>query len=259
MIDIILYVIGLACLFYFTTILGYAGNTASMLYMWLMLGIGFIGLGALVSLNRKLDFFRFIPKWILVIVALVLAVGVFLFSILYGCVMSKMTAKPGDDCKYVVVLGAQIKGTRVSRSLKYRLDGAIEYYQKNNDTTIVVSGGQGPDEVTTEAEVMKNYLLENGIPMENIIVEDRSTTTKENLLYSKELILQDCGQESLQGVAICSNNFHIFRAMQLAKNLGYEKPEGLATKSDSILLYNYMIRDSLAIFKEVLLGNIKLF
>lgn len=256
MLEILLFVIAAGCFIYFFTILSYAGPTASLVFMWLILGIAFTGLGLFLELDKRYKLLQHVPGFVLVIIAIVLCVGIILFFVLFGCVISGMNKKPLKKVDYVVVLGAQIKGTNVSRSLGFRLDGAIEYYKENNDTTIVVSGGRGPDEIATEASVMRQYLLERGVPDEKIIVEDNSTTTKENLEFSKEIILNHCKSEKLPGVAVCSNNFHIFRALSLAKALDYESPEGLATGSDEILLFNYMIRDSLAIFKEFLLGNI---
>ncbi|MEI3193353.1 MAG: YdcF family protein [Lachnospiraceae bacterium] len=89
---------------------------------------------------------------------------------------------------YLVVLGAQVRGTVPSRALKKRLDTAAEYLGKNLETKVVVSGGKGAGEEITEAEAMENYLLELGIEKDRIIMEDRSTTTSENLRYTGELI-----------------------------------------------------------------------
>lgn len=239
---------------YFNTILAYAGPRSSMLWLWPLLSLVFAGLAVLLIADAKFDFINKWPKWPLAIVTIIFACGLLLFTFLYSCVLSGMRDKPSGKVDYIIVLGAQIKGTRPSRSLAYRLDGAIDYYQENKNTTIVVSGGQGPDEVTAEAYVMKDYLLAKGIPEEAIIVEDKSTTTNENLKFSKALIEERSGSD--YSVAICSNNFHIFRAKALARKIGYNKPQGLATRSDSVLIANYMIRDSLAILKEKMLGNI---
>ena len=86
-------------------------------------------------------------------------------------------------------------------------------------------------------------------------MEDKSTTTNENLKYSYRII-KDRGDDAK--VLICSNNFHIFRAVKLAKHIGMKNVEGLAADSDNILLVSYMVRDSFAIFKEFLLGNISI-
>ena len=66
--------------------------------------------------------------------------------------------------------------------MKLRLDKAIEYYHSNKDINIIVSGGQGKDEIMTEALAMKNYLVENNVDEEKIILEDKATTTLENII-----------------------------------------------------------------------------
>ena len=85
----------------------------------------------------------------------------------------------------MIILGAKVNRDGVSKTLKLRLDKAIEYYNKDKDINIIVSGGQGKDEVMTEALAMKNYLLENGVDEKNIILENKATTTLENIIFSK--------------------------------------------------------------------------
>ena len=94
------------------------------------------------------------------------------------------------DFDYVIIHGSGLKkdGT-VTKLLKDRCDKAIEVYRKDPTPPILVpSGGQGADEVCSEAKAIKNYLLSQGIPEEKIKMEDKSTTTWENLKFSKMLI-----------------------------------------------------------------------
>ena len=88
----------------------------------------------------------------------------------------------------MIVLGAKVNGTEVSNTLKLRLDKAIEYYNKHKSVNIIVSGGQGNDENITEALAMKNYLVSNGVNINNIIEENKATTTLENIIYSKKIL-----------------------------------------------------------------------
>ena len=74
----------------------------------------------------------------------------------------------------VIVLGSGVKNGRPNITLQNRLDAAIDYYNINNDAYIVAAGGLARQKDTTEAAVMKNYLLEKGIPEEKIVVEDKS-------------------------------------------------------------------------------------
>ena len=88
----------------------------------------------------------------------------------------------------VIVLGAGLRGENLSLILRNRLDAAVEYYNENPEAVIVVSGGQGPDEDIPEAEAMERYLYEQGVPLNKIIKEDKSTSTEENFKFSKELL-----------------------------------------------------------------------
>ena len=85
-----------------------------------------------------------------------------------------------DNIDTMIVLGAKVNGTEVSNTLKLRLDKAIEYYNKHKSVNIIVSGGQGNDENITEALAMKNYLISNGVNSNNIIEENKATTTLKN-------------------------------------------------------------------------------
>lgn len=139
----------------------------------------------------------------------------------------------------MIILGAKVNEDGVSKTLKLRLDKALEYYKKNKDINIIVSGGQGKDEVTTEALAMKNYLVENGVNEENLILEDKATTTLENIIFSKK-IMEDLnlGNRAL----IVTSDYHLFRGRFIASILGIDN-EGLnSTSSLSGRMY-YMIRE----------------
>lgn len=152
---------------------------------------------------------------------------------------------------YLIVLGAQIKGTKITKSLKYRLDMALLYLEKNKATKVIVSGGKGKNEWIAEANAMKQYLIEHGIEETLIIEEDQSRNTYENIFFSKKYI-----DKEQAVVIIVTNDFHVFRGMAIAKkqNLGIIK--GLAAPTDRILRINYHMREVLAIWKDKIIGNI---
>ena len=81
--------------------------------------------------------------------------------------------KPDPGADYMVVLGAQVNGTKVSRALRYRLDAAFEYAMDNKNTKVIVSGAQGYKEDITEAKAMRDYLVEKGLEVERVIMEDK--------------------------------------------------------------------------------------
>ena len=80
-----------------------------------------------------------------------MALGVSLFVFVEAIVIKGMMTKPQDNCDYIIVLGCQIRGDHITRSLKNRLNVAVDYATDNPDTTIIVSGGKGKGENTTEA------------------------------------------------------------------------------------------------------------
>lgn len=123
---------------------------------------------------------------------------------------------------YIVVHGAKIFGTKPSPLLASRVDAARELWERQGRCgAIVVSGGQGADEVASEAAVMRDYLLEQGVPAAAIVEEDRSTTTLENLVFSKAL-MDRLGGGAPYRVALATSEFHVFRCATMARRLGLD-------------------------------------
>jgi uncharacterized SAM-binding protein YcdF (DUF218 family) len=168
--------------------------------------------------------------------------------ILKGCFET-----PKDDIDYVIVLGAQVYNWGPSRILKARLQAAAQYLQEHPNTKVIVSGGQGYNEPMSEANAMKQYLVETcEIESERILSEERSTSTVENLKYSKAFL------PSLDTkVAIVSSNFHIYRAMKIAQAQGYKNLSAIPAYSEWWLLPTNLLRESLAIIKDFGIGNFK--
>ncbi|MEW9077357.1 YdcF family protein [Terrisporobacter glycolicus] len=139
----------------------------------------------------------------------------------------------------MIVLGAKVNKDGVSKTLKQRLDKAMEYYNQNKHINIIVSGGQGKDEVMTEASAMKNYLVENGVDEDNIILENKATTTLENIMFSKD-IMEDLNLENK--ALIVTSDYHLFRGRFIASILGIDN-EGLCSTSSLSSRIYYMIRE----------------
>lgn len=121
----------------------------------------------------------------------------------------------------VIVLGAGLRGEEPSRALRFRLDAAYDYALKNPKAIIIVSGGQGANEVICESTAMKRYLLKKGIAEERIIEENKSTSTKENLTFSKKILDEALGED--YRTVIITNDYHILRAESLAKKAGFSQ------------------------------------
>ena len=122
------------------------------------------------------------------------------------------------DEDVVIVLGAGIRGERVTVNLARRLDATVEYHKKNSNAIIVVCGSQGPQEHITEALAMERYLITKGTPQEKIVKEERSHSTFENLSFASK-ILKERFPNEFSGVLI-TNDFHIYRSIKLARIAG---------------------------------------
>ncbi len=150
---------------------------------------------------------------------IILAVSVFslILSIIEIPIVlsSENDAKP--EMKYIIVLGAAVYGKDPSISLRNRMDAAISYLRKNPDTKAIVSGGQGKGEDISEAECMYQYMIHKGIEKDRIIIEDKSTSTMENLAYSKNFLNEKYSEEI---IGIVSSSYHLYRAKYMAESIG---------------------------------------
>ena len=130
--------------------------------------------------------------------------------------------EPDKDKDFLIVLGCALKkdGTPTPL-LQGRLDRAIDFYNKQKERTgkelvFITSGGQGADEVIPESSAMKRYLIEHGIPENRIIEENQSTSTYENMLYSKDKIWEIDPEGK---VAFSTTNYHVFRSGLFARRV----------------------------------------
>ncbi len=137
---------------------------------------------------------------------------------------------------YVVVLGAGLIGDKVTPLLASRIDKGIAIYQKQPSSRLIMSGGQGPDELIAEGQAMANYALEKGVPAKDILIENQSTNTEENLKYSYALM------KSGSRFALVTNYYHVFRALLLARKLKI-KCIGYGAKTKFYFSLNAFIRE----------------
>ncbi len=176
-------------------------------------------------------------------------VGVYLFVIISAVVLTAMmlhAAKdapdPGADA--VIVLGAGIKGDKVSYTLKNRLDAAADYYEENPEAVIVLAGGYGRDKEYSEAYAMEKYMLERGVPASAMIKEENSTSTYENFTEARKIL--DERFNSDYRVVYSTNGFHILRAGMKAKQAGLNA-QGLSSPTPPYIAVNSYLRESLAL------------
>lgn len=153
--------------------------------------------------------------------------------------------KPKADgtYEYALVLGAKVNGEAPSLSLQYRLEAALQYAEHHPHVTLILSGGQGPDELISEAEAMKRYLVAHGIPKSRLIVEKNSSSTYENILYSKNLL-----PSSTEGVTIITSDYHLARARKIADKLGLQT-DAIEAETPKVVRLKLTTRERLALIK----------
>ena len=121
-----------------------------------------------------------------------------------------------QDLDYIVVLGAGLLGDKVTPLLAHRIQKGIKIHQQNPHSQLIMSGGQGADELIPEAEAMANYALAQGLGPSQVMTESRSVSTYENLLFSSQLMAPDAK------FAVVTNYYHLFRALLIAEELGLD-------------------------------------
>lgn len=184
-------------------------------------------------------------KVVLSIFAAGLLIVLILVIVMTTLMVRAACARPAPNAT-VIVLGCKAYGERPSIMLEERLKAAIQYLNENPESACIVSGGQGDDETISEALCMYLYLTNNGIASERIYMEDQSTTTRENLAFSYEIIKEHGLNES---IAIATNNFHEYRAGRIADGIGLEYG-AVAGDTALWLLPTYYARELLAILYE---------
>ena len=141
-----------------------------------------------------------------------LLLGFSLFTVLETMVVRGSFADESDaPVSAVIVLGAGVNGETPSLTLRTRIDAAAAYLEEHPDVPVVLSGGQGPGEAITEAECMRRALVRRGVDESRLYPEERSTSTQENLRYSRA-ILEALGVDPARRVAIVTSDFHLCRA-----------------------------------------------
>lgn len=218
-------------------------NSGTLFYLiWFLISAFFIIIDLLIYFKvfERYRVFKKIFIW-------VCSIGICIFLVILSLIISKMNVKPVKNLDYIIVLGAQVKESGPSVVLRYRLDRAVSYLKENDNTLVIVSGGQGANEKATEASAMKEYLVNNGINENRIIIEDKSNTTKENLINSKKITRDN------KSIGIVTNNFHMYRALLIGKKYKV-KAVGIPSKSTSYYLPNNLLREVFAYIKFIILG-----
>ncbi len=243
-------ILAVACMVYCLAIYFFMGYGSLFFLIWGVLALGF---GVLSILSFHPAWLQHIPKALRVGFLTCVVLGVTLLAVVEGLIVSQFNARAEAGADYIVILGAQWKNSGPSYVLQKRLDAAVSYLKMNPDTRVIVSGGQGGNEPMTEAAGMAGYLEQAGIEPERIVQEDISTNTSENLEFSAKFL-----DRSSDRVVIVTNNFHMYRALGIARKKGYMRVEGLAAGAYPAMVPNNLLREFFGVVKDVCVGNMKL-
>jgi uncharacterized SAM-binding protein YcdF (DUF218 family) len=248
-INIILRILGVIIFLYFTItsitwrrfdVFNFLASLAGILIIILPFKIDFI-----ISSIKKL------PKLIQYSLKIFLVCFVLSFIIFQSLILYNMrnTSKAGAD--YIIVLGCQVVGEYASVPLLNRGYTAIGYLKKNPETMAVLTGGQGSGENISEAEALRRLLLENKIDKERILLEDKSKNTRENFIFSNELYdLSD------KNIIIVTSDYHMLRALSIAKKLKYASVSGLPGRSQRSVLPAFLLREYVTVLYYKIFGKI---
>lgn len=218
-------------------------------YFWLVVGLGFILVKPV--LNYMLAKQIVVPIGVKWISGILIAILLLTFIITEFVIVSYGSKEPQPNADYVLVLGAQVKGTRLTYALQARLDVAYEYAADNPKSMVIVSGGRGPGEDVTEAYAMAEYLKSKGLDESRLILEAQSTSTYENIEYSKQFM------DSMDSkVVLVTNHFHVYRSVGVAKKQGFTNVEGLGAPTKWYTIPNQYVREAFAVIKYKICGQI---
>lgn len=278
------------CLVYYGVIVLYAGFGTSFAVLWLLIG-GFFGATA-AGIHFYQKYPERVPLWLPVSFVTLCASGLMIVLVTQILIFGRIPAAAEPSLDYVIVLGAKVKPDgSLSKTLKLRLDKALEYMKENPETMLVLSGAKGDAEPCSEADAMETYLLGQGANPDHLLKEEQSFSTVENLAYSRvmiekreNLLEQERKAEAdrllrapgeIEGVpetgaptnntpvlarqprvGIITSNFHLCRAAMIAKKQDYGTVYGIASEADKVLLVHFSLRDGIALLKDRLMGNL---
>ena len=183
-------------------------------------------------------------KTILRITAALLAVILLAIAIPAGLIIGTMDGRGTPGGEVLIVLGTTVNGTEPSPMLKQRLDAAVEYLNAYPGAKCIVTGGKGDENNLSEAQCMFNYLTAAGIDESRITMEDRATTTVENLQNVRAML-------DTNEVDILSSDFHLYRAGLIAKEAEFI-PTLIPAKTEPItLLLPWFLREIFVLYPQL--------
>lgn len=236
---------GILCILYYLMLVYYSRKLRSTFAVfWLLAGGVHLTAGCTP-----------LPAYVYTGLAVVCMAGWICFIGVEALIVTGMFSRRDRETDCIIILGAQVKGTKITDSLKRRLDRAVRYLNAYPGAKVIVSGGRGPGEDITEADAMGDYLISRGVDERRIIREKRSTSTRENLRYSSAFTDPEHDR-----IGIVTNGFHMYRALLTAGQEGYKNVYKIPASSNPVFQINYMTREFFAVISvwvHMISGSIK--
>ena len=198
---------------------------------------------------------RFLPAALWKLVVALVCLGLAYFCFVESFIIKNARTDPDDGRDYLIVLGAAVYGDQPSLTLVRRMEGAMDYLERHSDSVAIVSGGMGAGETVTEGQAMYDWMTAHGVDPARLIVEDKATSTEENLKNSFAII-RARGDEPQGRVAIVSSAYHLYRAKLFAQKLGVTDAAGVAAPwGYFFVMLNYFIREAFGVTHFWVFGN----
>lgn len=188
---------------------------------------------------------KLIFKVLMILILIFLIISVYIGFSIYSFTNNKIKKSDG-----ILVLGCRVKGETPSVSLERRMETALNLYNKGYGEKIILSGGQGKGEDITEAEAMRRYFIANRVNPLDLIIEDKSTTTYENIEFSKKLM----DRNKIESIIIVSNGYHLKRASSIAEKFNIDATyKGFVLSDYPTVELKGFLREILATYKNLFL------
>lgn len=183
-----------------------------------------------------------------------LCIGLLICGITEVMIIRASFGEPEESCQYMLVLGAKVRYDGPSVSLMDRINAAYDYMVSHPEVIAIVSGGQGPDEPMTEARCMYEELVKKGIDPNRIWLEEKATSTWENINFTLDLIQERTGVRP-DKIGLLSSEYHLFRASLFADRCGVDAVGIPAETSRLSQKINHFMREVAGIWHYLLLGG----
>ena len=222
-------------------------------YIGLMLSACFIAYGLFFGkINRFIVYLakqNYGKALIILFSALVLAL--FVFAVIITVHIVDKSNNPPEGETTVIVLGCRVRESGASTMLKTRLDATYDFLCKNKNAKCVLSGGKGKDEPIAEAEYMRDWLVKKGIDSSRLYVENKSTSTEENMAFSKKIIEENGLSKR---ITVITNEFHQYRAYRFAVQNSFDAIFSYSAKTPWYALPSYYVREICGVAHMIFIG-----